>query len=396
MRKILVAALLFNSIAYAKDDSFELSVDRYYSPYTGGNLMITGLRAYQAVDDIFLSGSGGDTSNAMSFARSGKMIFEFVLSNYAMIAQHEYFGHGYRAREFDQTNIRYRVRPFSGYTSMAASSYNPLHVNAKAALAASGMEATSILAKQLNKNWITSDAIDRREAILYLVNSFDETRYVFKTNKYNTNNSNDVVSYISMVNAWQGPRTLTAGNLKMKTAWNLLDPMIYYSAYSIFRYLWLGEAYVNFETLKMGDAKFMPTTRTWLAPWGPELQLQNHFYTSTNKYLGVHLRGGRTGVKKSYGVDINVDPIATYDRFYLSNSFSVWFQPHLLISPVASTNVNKYGFAEFFALNVKVNPSVVAQAEIGYKTSGYLPGTPLRRGPLYRVALRFNLDIVAI
>jgi len=396
VRKIFVAALLFSSITHAQGDNFELSIDRYYSPYVGGNLMITGLRAYQALDDIFLSGSGGDTSNAMSFARCGKMVFEFSLSHYAMIAQHEIFGHGYRAREFNQTNIRYKVRPFSGYTSMAASSYNPLHPNAKAALAAGGMEATSILAKQLNKNWISSDAIDRREAILYLVNSFDETRYVFKTNKHNTNSANDVVSYMNMVNAWQGANTLRAGNLKMKTAWNLLDPMIYYSAYSIFRYLWLGEAYVTFDTLKLAGAKYMPTTRTWLAPWGPELQLQNHFYTASNKYLGVHLRGGRTGSKKSYGLDINVDPIATYDRFYLSNSLSVWFQPHLLISPVASTNVNKYGFAEFFALNFKIHPSVVAQAEIGYKTSGYLPGTPLRGGPLYRMALRFNLDSVAI
>jgi len=257
------------------------------------------------------------------------------------------------------------------------------------------MEATSILTGQIQKAWMAGDSIDRREATLYLVNSFDETRYVLRTKNNNSDSFNDVVAYINNVNTWQGANTLRLSNLKMKTAWNLLDPMIYYSAYSIFKYMWLGEPSVNFFTFNIGCTKFMPTTRTLLAPWGPELQLQNHFYTEQNKYIGVFLRTGRNGGINTYGIDIQTDPLADYTEFSLTHKMSIWYQPQLLKGTTSATVSNKYGMAQFLALNYKFNSTVSSITEIGYKSSGFLAGTPLESGILFKVGLKFNLNIAS-
>src|ERR1700733_11260910 len=95
---ILCSLLFTGSIAHAQE--FPITVDKYYSPYMGANLFRSGLSIFSSVDDEYLPDFSGEYCFSAKLARSSKTMLESFLSNWAKVAQHEYFGHGARAREF--------------------------------------------------------------------------------------------------------------------------------------------------------------------------------------------------------------------------------------------------------------------------------------------------------
>lgn len=386
-----LALFLCIKTVHADDTDFSLTIDKYYSPYMGANLMIAGLRGYQAIDDIVASGTVDNTSTCMTVIRGGKWLFEFTLSNFTMVLQHELFGHGARAREFNMNDIGYHINIFSGTTTYSQASFNALDNNQKAALSTGGVEATSLLAQQLEREWMFNDIVDNRAATMYLVNSLDEWVYAFGASGSAFHPDNDAIAYIDYVNAWYAKKTLTSSKLRLSMAWNWINPMLYISSYSLLKYIWQGHPSMQFSTLHIGNMRFMPTTHTLFAPWGPEYQLQTHLYTPEDKYIGLFLRYGKTGGKSSYGFDLITKPMAEYKCWHLVNKLSVWYQPHLLKNDIASTNTNKYGFGEFLSLYYKVTRNIYANGEIGYKVSGYMPGVQLARGVIWRVGFAFNI-----
>jgi hypothetical protein len=393
---LILAALTGSAPAMLQARDYEFTVDRYRSPFMGSNLMMSGLSAYQTMDDLWLPSTLGETCAKAVFARGGKLVFEYFLSSWAMVAQHEYFGHGSRAREFHMYNVSYEINPLHGSTYYSAGTLNALNINQKAALSAGGMEATSILTREMESKILESDEIDSRQAMLLLVNALDQTTYIFGTSEdeFHADSNNDIAAYINAVNTWQGGSpTLNVKKLRHKMLWDLANPMLYLSLYSLYKYLWEGEMTTEYSRLFMGNMSFMPTTRTLLAPWGPEFQLLNHFYNVDEKYFGVYLRTGHTGGKTSYGTELHIYPLAQYENWSLGNRASVWHQPHILKSSTGRNNKSKFGFGEFLSLNYKFTESVSSVTEVGYKTSGYLPGTPLTKGVVWRVGFKINFDL---
>ncbi len=379
--------------AFAYTTNFTLSVDKYYSPYMGSDWLISGLHAYQGIDDIVASSTECNVTSCMTMIRTGKSLFEFTLSSFFGVLQHELFGHGARAREFGLPDIGYHINIFSGATTYPLQAFNALNVNQRAALVAGGVEATSILSQELEKDMIYSGSIDARAAMMYLVASLDESIYVFGLDGNTFHPDNDAYSYIGNVNIWYNQQALTADKLKWAVAWNWLDPMMYMSAWSIFKYITFGSPSLDFLSLHIGDARFMPTTRTYLAPYGPEYNLLLNMYTPEDKYIGLNFRYGKTHGKNSAGIDLTVAPLTKNECFYAVNKLSVWRQPHLLQNGTASTNSNKYGFGEFLALYYRMGKGVFAKGELGYKVSGYIPGRQLARGMYWSVGFAFNVDI---
>ncbi|HSX20864.1 MAG TPA: hypothetical protein VLG38_07075, partial [Gammaproteobacteria bacterium] len=355
--------------AIADDTSFTLDVDKYNSPYMGADWMIAGLRAYQAIDDVVASGTVGNDTTCMTLIRGAKWGLEFTLSSFAAVLQHEIFGHGARAREFNIPNVGYHIHVFSGATTYPSSSYNALSPNQQAALSAGGVEATSILSQQIEINWMRMGSLDSRAATLYLVNSFDESVYAFGLGGNFLHPDNDSSAYLNAVNAWFGNQALNEKKLKTDVAWNWLDPMIYMSAYSLLNYIWFGHTSQCFSFLHIGESRFMPTTRTYLAPYGPEFHLLLNLFTPQEKYIGINLRYGKTQGKAAAGLDINVSPISANDCFYLTNKISAWRQPHLLQPGTAATNTPKWGFADYIGLYYRLNKGIYVKGEIGYKLS---------------------------
>lgn len=381
-----------NATAYT--ESFVLSVDKYYSPYMGADLMIAGMRGYQAVDDIVASGTVCNTSQSMTLIRSAKWLLEFTLSNFAMVLQHEIFGHGARLREFGIGDIGYHISFLHGETTFPYSSFVDLNNNQKAAYYGSGVDASSILATKIEKTWLINGEIDSREATMYLVNVLDSATYAFATSSNAFHPDDDANNYINYVNAWFAQNNaLDTHKFKVAMAWNWLNPMIYISGISVLNYIWQGAMSCNYGTLHIGESRFMPTTRTLLAPYGPEYQLLVNLFTPNDQYIGLFLRYGHTHGKKSWGLDINIAPLAVYDCWSIENTISAWDQPHLLQPGTAATNTNKYGFADYLTVYYRLSRAVYAKGEIGYKLSGYQPGRQLSSGAYWNVG--FKIDLAA-
>ncbi len=387
-----IMALSLLNVAQAKQ--FAYTIDKYDSPFMGANWMQSGLNAYELLDDTLLSSTEDQMCVSITLARSAKWLFEYSLSNLAMVVQHEVFGHGARAREFHLPNIGYRIGVFSGTTTYASSAYHTLNAQQRAAFKVAGIEATSILAQQIERSWFPENTIDSRAATMFLVNTLDQSVYMFSTTSDAFHPDNDIHGYISTVNSWYGYHALKVHSLKTRMVWDWLDPMIYMSAYSILKYIWQGQQFLEFDMLQIGEAHFMPTPRTLFAPWGTEFQLQNHIYTPEDKYIGVYARYGKNGNKSSHGLDLHIAPINPDTCWYFTHKLSAWRQPHLLQNDTGRSNTNKYGFAYFLGANYRLNQDVYATGELGYKLSGYLPGVQLERGLIWRVGLKMNLDVV--
>lgn len=391
---IILCSQIFLPIKLAHAVSeFTLSVDKYYSPYMGSDWINAGWRGYQAIDDIVASGSVDNTSRCMTLVRTGKWLFEFSLASFAGVLQHELFGHGARAREFGIPDIGYHINIFSGATTYPLQAYNALNTSQRAALSTGGVEATSILAQQVEVDWVRAGSIDSRAATLYLINSLDTSVYAFGIDGNAFHPDNDAQAYMNTINAWFGSTVLDDNKLQTAAAWNWLNPMMYLSAWSVFKYVMEGHIDYDFATLHIGDARFMPTTRTYFAPYGPEYNLLLNLYTPQEKYLGINLRYANTHGKRAYGADLTVIPMITNECFHLVNRLSAWRQPHLLKNDTAATNTPKYGFGEFLAIYYRLAQGIFIKGELGYKVSGFIPGRQLASGVYWSVGIKFDVNV---
>jgi hypothetical protein len=387
----MVLAFSHNSYADVSADQFSITVDKYNSPFMGANLMLTGLRGYQAIDDIVASSTVDNTSTCMTAIRFFKwLLLDVSVGSLGSVIQHEYFGHGARGREFHLADLGYHINLYTGKTTYSFSSFETLNVNQQAAFSTGGVEATNLLAQQIEQNWVRTNTVDSRAATMYLITALDQSVYAFSTVSSSFHPDNDANAYIAYVNQWQGKNTLTSKKLKTAMIWDWIDPMLYISGASIIQYIWQGQQSIETSSLHIGTYRFMPTTHVLLAPYGPEFQLQAHLVSPEDKYVGLFLRYGRTGGKESYGFDLNITPLSHYDCWYFINKLSGWYQPHLMDPATAK---NKYGFGEFAGVYYNVSDGIYFNAELGYKVSGYLPGTPLARGVVWRVGFMFDLNL---
>lgn len=370
--------------------SYTLLVDRYLSPVVGANALISLEQGYQALDDTFIPSSYGDKDFLMALGRLTKYALEGVLFSWMSVAQHEYFGHGFRAREFHLDNLHYSIRPYSGYTSFTVASYNRLSPTEKIALHAAGVEGTSILAKTLRSRWLETKFMDQREAHLYLKNALDQTTYVLNTRIWSRrsqrgviyDDSHDIFGYIRNINLWHGHQVLTSHKLRKMVLIDFLDPYTFYSIFSIGKYIYDGCMGFEYPMIPICDYHYLPGFRLALAPYGPEYQFINYLRGSDNT-IQVTLRHGHTGGKHSSGLTVDVYRLFTSELLNFDGSLYLWYQPrfHTLTAQAAKGRLGG-GFA--LTARYRILQCLELIGQLGYKTSGYIPGEVLKHSPIVR------------
>lgn len=383
------------SLTYESSDCCPLGligliVDKNYTPITGGTLFISLLRGYMKLDDYFYPDSKGDTNSYMILGRMLKFAIEGTVLSTMMVAQHEVFGHGWRAREFGVPVLGYEIRPFSGSTELSAVAYNQLLLTEQAAISTGGMEANTILAKQLRNHWLPTASLDEREGLFYLLTATDQTHYVVKTARRNTFSSgNDVIAYINEVNNWYGSQVLTRHNLKNKVLIDLLDPFLWFSLYGVGNYLYDGTQCFQYPMIPIGDYQYLPGMRLALAPYGPEYQLIN--YIRGNDYiLQATLRYGRTGKKDSMAVVLERSCLWVAGDLMFDGRLDIWGQPRVLVNYSYQTN-RQIGGAISLTGHYRIAGCFEILGQAGYKTSGFMPGESLKRGAILRIGFGFSI-----
>lgn len=381
-----------NNISFHKPTY--ITIDPYLSPIVGADLMILGLRGYQALDDTLLPNTECDTYFPMVLGRTAKFLFEGTFSMFLMVSQHEVFGHGYRSRVVHVPVTGYKIEPFSGVTFID-DEMSFKSINEQTALIAGGMEATGILSKRIRTEWLESHNIDSREASLYLASSLmDQPQYILRAPKFEIEQENeldghDVNSYVKAVNYWYGERVLSQSNLKMKALIDFLDPYLFYSLYSIGNYIIEGsQTFCHYPMFTIGDYQYLPSFRLSLAPFGPEYQMFNHIRSPENMIIAT-LRYGNTAGRRSYGITYETFHYWQPDQCALDFRVDLWQQPKLFTPFI--TDTNEFGAALSLLCRYQVFERLQLMGQLGYKTKGFIPGESLKQGVIARIGLVMKL-----
>lgn len=374
------------ALAYARD--WSLQIDRYFSPEVGSDLIISVLRGYQFLDDKLTPGNLTDNNSYIRLGRVAKfLLLEGSLVGIGEVAQHEMFGHGFRAREFHLKNLHYHITPWSGSTSFKAEEFQSLSCHEKAAVNTGGIEANSILAKELRNRWLHSRKLDSREAHFYVATSLDQTFYVLDTKFYKDKtflDGHDINEYINNLNQWHQRTVLTAHQLRRKILLDFLDPYLFYSLYSIGLYLIDGNQSFEYPMIPLGEYEYLPSIRMILAPYGPEYQLNNLIRKNEN-IIQVGLRYGNTGDRHSFGLTMEATDLLTSDLLFIGGKIDLWHQPKMF--SLNSGSGGRYGAALSLVARYFITSKIAVKGQAGYKTTGYIPGEALKHSPIFRIGL---------
>jgi len=393
--------------------------DLNMSPYAGGEDLLFATRILEKAETYLLGKSPiayAKTSYAR-FWRLSELISIWLPLNYlAMVVQHEVFGHGYRLRDLDTHGLA----NVDGYSFEMPPPYGPggaatyfsaaenFSTTESSAVSSGGVEGTSILALLTKMKWLSAGRIDSRQTVLYLLSEQDLTIYIstLKTKDSRTLAGHDINSYVETLNYTYTEHFLSRGRLRSLSWINLADPFTFYSIYAWFRYLSSGK-----ETrIPMIGSLYLPGLRLGLTPFGPEVFFEN-FFSRKKIPLYAYVKWGRHAGNTYLGAGAYAPLLWTVRKWSFGLRGDLWRQPKLLLQPGnvpfeeidfhekpnpddplysdAEQHEMRFGASGSLITTFQGSERIGYEAELGYKSQGFLPGYSLFAYPTVR--LSFNL-----
>ncbi|MCB1135224.1 MAG: hypothetical protein KDK78_03045, partial [Chlamydiia bacterium] len=324
-------------------------------------------------------------------------LVDFPVVNLLDVIQHEYFGHGWRARDygFDPVYSIDVPLPYGdggGETGITFAEFNSLTLHQKAAWETGGVESTEIMGRILGEKVFACQMMDYREALLYLMAYQDLTLYLYTIrDESEVNDSHDMRAYLLSLREIYGTNAISYNDLRGKAWINLLDPLTWFSATSLWQYLWSAEKCQEIPVIHWGYGSVLPAIRYSLAPYGPEYGLYSYF--CLNHRSGVaYMRYGETEGQTSWAIGVKAnDVIDIWDDIRLGGRLDFWWQPKLNTSNPADPG-SRVGMAASARATYCLGETWGATMELGGKTWGYLPGESLDADFILRLGVTFYTD----
>jgi hypothetical protein len=349
--------------------------------------------------DDFLSKSGG-----IGY-RLAKIIFlDAPVDMLLGVMNHEYFGHGWRLREFGRTEIKYDISappPYGdghGATHLGTgSSYTS---DEDIAMRIAGSQANSTISEELRNVFIETGRIHFRQAFAYLGGIGDLISYILKTSKF-AYSSNDISYYGNLVQR-RNP-TITVRMLKSNVLLNFANPFLLYSFYSFFdRYLIYGEDTISYPMIHVLNVNYLPSFRFGLTPFGAELRMENLVKTSS-RIFNFYIAYDGYGHFTSYRSGVEAHHIFKNELLDIGGKVEVWEQPQLFLSSdildeyaadsaPASSSMQTFGV--LFLANINIHPFSKKSGlfiETGIKSSGFTEKEQLAGGFILRGGFTINM-----
>jgi len=417
---ILAVFLYVNSIYSAP---YDVLIDQDFSPYAGGQDLITGMKILQLSEDIMLPSSEEPKEGLLvSAGRLAELLFIWgPLGELASVTQHEVFGHGYRIRDIPNSHAQvtgykfswpfpYSVSGVGGSTGFKMS--DRITVAEYNAITIAGIEAQDILARQVKMKWIADGYIDARTSHLYSFSQQAFMLYAVASNSDNLDASlpgvdedpfdgNDLKSYVFWMNRLYPDDKISVSHLRDQSYYNLLDVFTYYSTYAWWYYVVTGKNF-KLPMLEIGNIKYLPSFKITLAPYGLEKNLENYFLVN-GVPLFIYVKWGEHGGVGYYGAGIDYDQLLSWKGGIFGFKVDVWSQPDFL-QPTTIFNVliddQSAAVPGLENRRIGVAGSLISRwylggtkapfylyTEAGYKSKGYLPGYSLDQGFIGRVGV---------
>lgn len=346
-------------------------------------------------------------AGAVSYRLGKTLLVDAHIDLTMFLFQHEYFGHGHRYREFDFRNNAYEIFPYppygtgGGYAIAGRASYpRKFGIHERIITRAGGMEAAAVLSQSIKNKWLEADQIDYQDWLLYTAGLLDQTRYISYTKKpANRTSGNDVSNYLREVNAAFGYRNaqeyrLTLRDLEKRSWLNYVNTYQLLAAYTFLKtYLWDGKTALALPMINLGKYRWLPAVRFGLTPFGTELYLDNDFRLGNERY-NLYARMGDGKLAKFWGGGLDYyRQLNEYCRFRTQIDF--WHQPSLELGGVTPYHTSS-GLGGRALLAADFLPSYKSPlgvyGQLGYKTTGHLPGEQLAQGWVMRIGLAYVVN----
>jgi hypothetical protein len=324
------------------------------------------------------------------------VFFDAPQEQLLLVFNHEVFGHGARLRERFDGPIEYHIEIPAPYGGGAGETSFVLNRAPTAyelmAIAAGGMESTSVVASSVAERAFADQRMLPRDALRYLLFEFDTQGYVASTDE-NEEPGHDVGDFLKTYNDLAiaaGAHTLTPRQLRRESLVGLANPMGAYALFGIARYWWNGATDVPVPTLSIGGVRYLPLVRYRLTPYGTEWSLVNAL-AGRMRPTEVELRIGRSPLETPWGIGVRQRSVARWRGWSVDGAVDMWRQP-----PIAGTDPRRVDLELRTGARVRGRAShglapgtsrATLIVEVGVKSAGYLPGEPMRRGVVARAGL---------
>lgn len=338
--------------------------------------------------------------------------WEFPAGILLSVVQHEFFGHGGRAREFDLDPSYGFGLDLSAYTTI---NRDPESVDQIVDLAAAGTEADTVLAHRLLEDLYRPHGAEGATVPLLLAAKLDLSLYVWLTPRPDPPDPDDEESFVDAfedgndIAIWlvarQGKRTgadpvdLWNGDIEIDyhdplllenwdaaraaAIWNVLDPSLVMAVWSYFQdRLFDGATRLQPLALKLADGYSLTAgTRATIGPAEVSRYLDLYLRTPHGLIL-VYVRDLDSSVERTYGAGLTLHGLRLGARGELSVGGDWWTPPD---SAEYGSRADGYNVVGDVSLRVAGRWGLAAK--VGYKKSGFFPGLPLEEGAYFGLGL---------
>jgi hypothetical protein len=331
---------------------------------------------------------------------------------YASVIQHEYFGHGYRGREFGYPRIRYEIGappPLGGGGGKAYWTYpykQGFSLDQFTTVAMAGVEAEEVEADRLRLAWMRSGSLDAHGARLYFGLRSSLRRYLDQTDEsvlrdsVTVRTTNDMLNYIRRVNYRKAGFSFEDWPLHLKRIeaqdnWALIDPFLWYSVWGAWvEHLWKAKAFFRYPAIPLGPVRFLPAIGYGLGPWGPEYRWEGLFGWETRALI-LGYRVGDDTFRRSYGFDAVSSGLMRAGGCVFDLDAHLWEQPRLGLAwadtlPPAPRRAGWSAALNGMSPILPIGWPLRVAAGAGWKTSGYVRGKDLGKGAYWRFGLAWT------
>ncbi len=393
--------------------SYQLGYDIDFSPYAGSENLLFATRAIERIENAIL-GQNAICYSAQAGARLWRLSELFFgwlpLNYYAIVLQHEFFGHGFQIRSAGKHKakvIGYEIDtpiPYGyggGATEYAVS--NRLTTTDESAISLAGINATAILALATKIKWLQANWIDPKQSILYLLGQYDLNLYVGSLDTDTTLNGHDVHDYIQALNYTYPAKPLNCQFIQNWSWINLIDPFTYYAIYSWFHYLSSGQE-TTIPMIPIANRGYLFNCRLQLTPFGPEYLFENYLLQNHQAFY-FYLKGGKHGENNYYGGGFYAPSIWQFNGWAIGARLDGWKQPQLLLFPgnISAIDIDfheppnphkpLYPYSEQYKSRLGAGGSIICsygkdksgfEFELGFKAQGFIAGYSLKASPIAR------------
>lgn len=327
--------------------------------------------------------------------------YEFIFAGGLSVVQHEVFGHGSRAREYNLDPDYGFGLDFSGWTSIGK---DPADNEQNIMLAGGGTEADSILAHRILRDLYTGDGADGSKIPLMAIAKLDFSLYCLITPDPNDspddfseeyNGGNDIAYYLVSRQAqrrradagdvWNNdyPVDFNDPNLRdnydevqQAALWNLCDPAALAAMYGyVTDHVLRGKTQVRPPVIPMGGGYGLTAgTRAFI---GPEevTRFLDLYWVTPGPLVTVYGRDLSNPLNRTYGWGGGIYGLPALPGVSLGLAGDIWQVPDSEEGLYEGSGWNAVG-----ELDTLLFGRFGLSCKVGAKSDGFFPGTPMASG----------------